>query len=379
MGKVLFYKRGWVFALGFLLFLGLNTSHVNAQPTYRLQEGRVIYLESGFKREIGSDLKTYIAVEYELEVTIENISPKVMQFTMNFKLKITEAYQSLYHGDGFWSSNYQADEFRWNYNDEEWSIIKTFYGREHTLTIISDVDRDTGLRIRVEKPYDFHSLVVEAHFDNVLQEEGVLEHILEYYFSFGKIGSHSDRYCEEASNLRIGDTWEGLWWRGFDVVSYSEFRDRKTIVLETEYTPEWRVQEWKLEFDQGTGLLTTRIYEEESSYLSDEEEVLVFSRYEETLLYQDVFPSTTSITESTEPEIETSVEPETTTESSIETTTEIPAETTPSYTSQYNYTLVVTEKETITFGADPAFVPGFGWLPVLLVLPILVGLRRRRA
>ena len=344
-------RRGTIFVIVCLIisFIGGSTS---AEPNQQLLDGTAMYQWYEELNVTSNAFEAQFRLECTEEIAIETISSKVMCFTKTYEFVVAEAMLKSY-SDGVWVS---SGSILWRYWCDDGTEI--FYGYKHTITVIRNIDRETGLRIRCENPYGVYMIDVVA--SEKYTYEGVeYEHTFGSRIHFGADWTHSNRYCEEASDLSMGDTWTVLDL-GYRLNSYSEFRGRRTIILD--------VGENVLEFDQETGLLIREVHTSQyvfgTSYEVSGGGPL---RYEANLLYQDVFSSETT-TEQPLPQTSQELPPETTTETvTIETTTELETST------SEPVIVTVTERE-----EKGAFIPGFSAVIGLLALLVVGWLRRRK-
>ncbi len=384
MDTITSFRKTWWrgLLLGLVVFFAtiqgsLSVSSVSAEPNQSLLDGTVIYTWTEEEYRTTDVYETGIMLECTEKIIIESVSSKIMRFTKTLELEIIYAYLSLHSGVYADSTG----DIQWIYLNETGNTYvdetNTFYGDTHTITIIQEIDRETGLLISVES----HASGIDAIKVNrnvwYTYEEIPKKQSLGFTIFFGEEWTHTNLYCEEASDLGLGDTW--IWGKGeyedlIDVfVSFSEFRGRETIILEPDRP--WIGLTLQREFDRETGLLVREnIRSEYDTYggSSDSDVVVEIKndyRFEENLMFQDVFPD----------EITTS-EPSTitTTETIVRTITSEPEITTTEFfESPFTTQMGATTPDPVS-DTPASFIPGFGPLMVIFGLVVLLWVSRRR-
>lgn len=216
--------RGLVLGLVLIgLVSGQGPTVTASSPAFTIYPGSVVYEEVYNVSEhfTGTDHEWAIFVKGTREITVTDVGPDTIRFTKKYTWEITEAY---YKEDGILYSPYRYD---FGYYDADYYTLQTFKDTTtHTINVVRDVRKSTGMRVRVENPMGLASITVIAQYQ--LNEHLTTSSSLQIA-EFGSSLTHSNLICDNSAFLQIGDRAMG------DIVTeYTTIIGRRALVL----TPE---------------------------------------------------------------------------------------------------------------------------------------------
>lgn len=209
---------------------------------FAIYDGQIVYEEEySFQQYIAEyDIRFGIELKVMMTVTVTNIGPDLVRFSQELRFLILDAYQQV--GE----TTYTPKSFGFRYRDAEGFELASFGDTTtHTATIVRDVSKTTGMRIRSMTPLGLHYVDSMAYYD----ESDAF--VATWYTSeFWPAQTYSDQFFENSTLIHIGDHT-----RWGTVSDFTTIADRNSLLITDDEIPEEAI-EYKLNhyFDVVSGL-----------------------------------------------------------------------------------------------------------------------------